>query len=102
MNLDVREYLGTLAILAHLDLLAIPVNMERRAFLDTQEQEALQVLTDLLAHQDNRDTEVIQVTPGNKDTLEPRESRETPESQDLLLTLLVWALLFKDHQVTQV
>lgn len=51
-----------------LDLSAIVVNLERRAFLDTPGQEVLLVLTAPPALRDNRDTEVTQAFPANQDT----------------------------------
>lgn len=60
--------MGSLGIPANLDLLGSVVNSGRRASLDTPEQEVLQVLMDLLEHLDRRDSEVIQVSPGNQDT----------------------------------
>lgn len=55
VNLVQRDSGDTLDLLEYLDLLAILVNMERRAFLDILGQEDLQALTDLLGLQDHRD-----------------------------------------------
>lgn len=96
MRLAQRGSEGSPALLADLDLSATVVNLERRAFPDTPVPEVLLVLTGLPDLQDNRDSEVLQVTRGPQDTQEQRETRATPEHQDLLLTLVVTALLFKD------
>lgn len=68
MNLAQRDSEEFLEVLADLDLSAILVNMERKAFPDTPEQEVLLVSTALLDLQDNRDTEATLVSPGSKDT----------------------------------
>lgn len=76
-------------------------NTEKRASQDTPGQEVLQVLTGPLVRQDNRDTEVTQVTPGNQDTQDPRETRENPGHQDLLLSSVGRPVLLQESQVIQ-
>lgn len=55
MNLARRGSEDSPALLADLDLSAIVVNLERRAFLDTPGQEVLLVSTGLPERQDNGD-----------------------------------------------
>ncbi|TWW63572.1 hypothetical protein D4764_03G0005800 [Takifugu flavidus] len=101
VNQDRRDSEDSLAFPADLDLLATVVNMERKAFLDTPGQEVLLDSTGLLALSDSRDLEVIQVFPAHQDTPEERETRETPDHQDLQHTSVTRALQFKVHRVIQ-
>lgn len=55
MSLAVRASEGTLAFLVDLDLLAIVVNLEKKAFLVTRVQEVLLVSMGLLVLQAYRD-----------------------------------------------
>lgn len=68
MNLARRDSEDSPEVLADLELLAIVVNLERRAFLDTPGQEVLLVSTGLLDLQDYRDSEATQVSPGSQGT----------------------------------
>lgn len=44
---------------------------------------------------------MTQVTPGNQDTQDPRETRENPDHQDLLLSSVDRPALFQESQVMQ-